>query len=648
MNTRSISIAASLLLSVVLVAVPAAAQSTFGEAEFGYQWVDVSGNQDMYRTQLDERDGFVLNDLSLAVLDTDGTIGVFDQLRIDASGFGGSPTGRFRLTSDLDGAYSLRLSYLHFAYFSALPAFANPFADEGVIPGQHTLNRDRDIVDMELQILPGHAITPIVGYRWNRYDGPRQTTYHVGQNEFRLNSESEQTEKELRAGIAFHAGTFRGAVIQGWRDYSDRERLHLVPGGEQGNFPGPILGQEQLLDTLDRTVRTDADTPVTTVQVNGRFAGHGRVDLSYARADYDADTSVQESLTGSLVSYQILQYFQGLDDSVASHTSNPYWRGGLQVGWDFGDQLTVDVGYEKHHRELEGFTMISSLYLETMTFSGIDTGDVSRLVENRNRIERNDETVDVRVQVRDLGPLRLWANWATTDSDLDVSEGAAEIVLPDGQGGTFKRSVDRYGLGAEVGLGPLKLVLDGSWDDADKIVVRTDYLDRSRYRGRLGGNVTSWLDFTATAERIDWDNSGSGVAYDGKTTHYALDVGVHPVSPMTLRAAWDRYKTDTSILIRHPEDFTVAPSLYADDGEMWEGSIGWQKDRFGVTGGYSHFNNDGSFPFQLKRVFGRVFYDFTETFGLAVEYEDHRYREDLFSLADFDATRWGAFLRVKM
>ncbi|MEJ2289663.1 MAG: SCO family protein, partial [Deinococcales bacterium] len=111
--------------------------------------------------------------------------------------------------------------------------------------------------------------------------------------------------------------------------------------------------QEQLLDNLERTVRTDADTPVTNVNVNGTFAGSGRLAVSYARADYDSDTSVQESLTGSLASYQILQYFQGLDDSVASNTSNPYWRGGLRLGWDFGDQLTVDVGYQKRHRELE-------------------------------------------------------------------------------------------------------------------------------------------------------------------------------------------------------------------------------------------------------------------------------------------------------
>ncbi len=62
-------------------------------------------------------------------------------------------------------------------------------------------------------------------------------------------------------------------------------------------------------------------------------------------------------------------------------------------------------------------------------------------------------------------------------------------------------------------------------------------------------------------------------------------------------------------------------------------------------GGYSTLENEGSLPFQLDRIFGRLAIDFTDTWGVAVEYDNHEYTESAFTQADFEAERWGAFLR---
>ena len=244
MNTNRLSITAFVSLLVAVWAPQAAAQSTSFDIELGYQQVDVNGNEDMYRTQIDEQDGFVLNNLTINLVDSSGDAGVADRLRVDASGFGGSPAGRFRLDMGLGDIYRLHLFYQELKSFSALPAFANPLLDDGVLPGQHTWDRTRDILDLRIEILPGRVITPIVGYRWNRYDGPGQSTYTVGNDEFRVASNLEETESEFYLGLDFATHGFQGTFLQGWRDFTGTNQQTLAPGEGVGNNPGTTLGQE--------------------------------------------------------------------------------------------------------------------------------------------------------------------------------------------------------------------------------------------------------------------------------------------------------------------------------------------------------------------------------------------------------------------
>jgi len=211
---RKLQTLLTLFALTLLGAVPAAAQAPIYDIEVGYQSVDVNGNEDLYRTQVNQDDGVVLRRLSFTLLDPEAGL-FFDRLRIDASGFGGDPNGRFRMDMGLAKAYRLTLNFNHFENFSALPGLANPFYGEGIIPGQHTFDRERDMASLELQILPGQAITPIIGYRWNRIDGSRRTTVFAGQDEFRLDSDLKQTEEELYVGVVFNAGGFTGTLTQG-------------------------------------------------------------------------------------------------------------------------------------------------------------------------------------------------------------------------------------------------------------------------------------------------------------------------------------------------------------------------------------------------------------------------------------------------
>jgi len=72
MNTSRLSIAACACL-VLAVCVPfAGAQTTSLDIEAGYQQVDVNGNEDMFQTQINQQDGFVLRNFSINYVDPSG------------------------------------------------------------------------------------------------------------------------------------------------------------------------------------------------------------------------------------------------------------------------------------------------------------------------------------------------------------------------------------------------------------------------------------------------------------------------------------------------------------------------------------------------------------------------------------------------
>src|SRR5512146_2010513 len=102
-------------LIVALLAAGAAVSARAADApnfdvELGYRFTDIKGNEDMYRSQINEREGFLLRAFTLSAGGPVGT-GLFDQLRLDASDLGVGPAGAFRLQAGRAGKYDLRVTY---------------------------------------------------------------------------------------------------------------------------------------------------------------------------------------------------------------------------------------------------------------------------------------------------------------------------------------------------------------------------------------------------------------------------------------------------------------------------------------------------------------------------------------------------------
>ncbi len=626
----------------------AAAQTVPLDITFGYRFLKLNGNSEEYRTQINDREGLLLRNITFATSDFGGKASFVDHFRFDASDLGAGPAGALRLEAGRGGIWNLRFTYRRAENFSALPDFANPLFPT-VIPGQHTINRVRNLFDAEIELFPGRWITPILGYTRNTYTGPGRTTYHVGQDEFRLSSDLDDIDQEVRAGVAFNVGAVTGRVVQGWRQFRETDRVRLAPGELNGNNAGPVLGVPVTLSDLNRETSTKTNTPSTSAVVTGRLGPRIKLIGSYQRASAEADTNESESLAGNLVSFEISRFFAGLNETASTKSKATFWRGSGRAELSISDGFDLSAGFARRHRYLDGFALVSDLFLNTVTFAGAPPPkNLLVLLQAQNAMDRTDNVFDVALAARGLGPFSLRAGWSQTKQDVTVTPDLSEIVVPGNQGGDFGRRIETFSAGTSYSRAGFTFGADYQHDAANDPIVRTDFLDRDRYRLRLAWKSGDLLQVAFNGTQLDSSNDRPGIGYDGRMREYGGDVEITPVKPLHLRFSAGKYQADSTIPFRNPQDFTTAISSHRERGLSLEGGIGLLFPFLTVDGSYARFVNKGSYPFTIDRA--RVTGDVpvNASIGLVAEWMRDKYNDvaqNTGNLGKFDANRYGFYIR---
>jgi hypothetical protein len=615
-----------LLLPLLLVAASAAAQSIPPvDVEIGYRWRELTGDNGMYRTQVDEQSGLILRALSYATPD----------FRLDVSDVGSGPASSVRFDYRNADRFRVRVGYRSADVFSAVPSFA-----------QHTIDRKRDMLDFDLEFLPYGKFTPFVGYSINRYAGPGTSTEHVGQDEFFLLSDLRDTDRELRGGLSFTTGRVYGVVTQGWRHFSTRETLTLAPGADNGNNSDPVLGRPITASGITRSDDFGGTTPFTNLYVTGQVTNRIKVVGNYVHASADGDGIERENAAGSFASFEISRFFNGLDETTTSRARNSTWRGGARGEFTLAPGVDLFAGYQTEHRDLSGSTLINTLYLQSITFGGADPRDLAVALSADSSIDRSEDTAHLGVSVRNLGPFAFRAEVRTDDISAGVDPDLSEIVVPGSQGGRFHRRIDTFDTNATYTKN--KLTLGAVWrhDDADNPIFRTDYLTRDRYRARAQwATAKEFFRGGVTAEQTDQSNDRSDTAFTARLRQYTGDVELAPVEKFHLRGSYSQFRSNSNVLFRHPENFTIDDSFHQERGRAVEGGFAVFAAPVTVDVATSRFRNDGTLPFKILRYRMRLTYDFKAHAGITAEYAKDNYREAVFPIADYNANRYGLYLR---
>ena len=633
MKTKVIFALVLLVMSGALAPSPAKAETFPMNFEIGYRWLHNTGNDLMYRTQINERSGLLIRTLYVAT----------PELRIDATDLGVGPASALRLQSSREGAYKLSVAYRSHNSFSALPTFSNPLLSQGVFLSQHTYDRTRRMVDADLEFVPDRSIAPFVGFSYGSNNGPEHTTYTIGQDEFLLQQNLRENDRELRAGASFKFSKVYGSLTQGWRTFHSTES-YALPGTSTGNNTNPILGQGTSADTILRNDVTRVKTPFTNAFVTTELGSRLTVVGNYVRFAADSTGSENESATGTFTSFEINRFFTGLSETASSRAKNTTWRGGARAEFNLYKDIDLLAAYQKEHRDLTGSALLDTLFLNSTTFDKNDLRDVQKIIDAANSMSRNEAVTSVGLSARSLGPVSFRTEFRSTKQTVEAAPDVAEIVVPGNQGGTFDRTIKT--LDSTLSYSQYGWLLSANWrnDNADQAIFRTDYLDRNRLRLRAMWKAPKYVRFGITSDVTKQTNDQPDVLLNASVHQYIGDVEVTPLSWLGLRGSYAKFRANSDALYRVPQNFTTADSRRFENGYSREGGVAVTRDKWSFDTGLSKFKNAGTTPFTVDHYHARFTIDLKSRTGLAAEWNRDKYN-DLLGVSDFSANRYGIYLR---
>jgi hypothetical protein len=633
----------TLILASLLLATAGVLPAQNIEVELGYRFLDISGSEAMYRSQINEQEGFLLRAFTLQ---SAGEAAFSDRYRVDAVDLGASPSGALRLEAEREGSYLLRIGYRAVDAYSALPGFANPLLSSGIVPGQHTFDRSNLGFEADLEFRPGRKFTPFVGYSYHNSTGPARSTYFLGQDEFRIASDLDDTEQEFRLGALFNNGRFNGQITGGWRDFSGSETFSLDAGEASGNNTLPILGREITISSFSRQSQVDASAPFTNAFVVGELTPRIRLVGSFVYQSVEADGLEDELGTGNFVSFGLSSFFQNVQESVDSNAKNTGWRGELRGEFAVTDGIDLIAGYRMRNREQDGAAAIRALIADPISFGGVQQEDIDEVYDAETAIERNDDSFDIIVAARALGPFSLRAGYRQTQQDVTLIPDLSEIVIAGNDSGTFERTIDTIEASGQYGKAGFTAGLTLQFDRADEPIFRTDFENRDRVRFRAA-YARPRFRIGATAEQIDRDNQVEPIAMDSQTRQYSADFSVVALPGLEFFASGAWFEVDHSIGFRSPQTLLMDTSVYAEDGTSYDAGMTWFKAPFAVYLSGGQFDNKGTTPFKIDRLRARFVWDFMASVGVAAEYGVDNYTEELETFGDYESDRIGLFLRFR-
>ena len=95
-------------LAATLASGVARAQAIPFDIEVGYRFLSVTGNEEMYRSQVNDREGFLIRSLHIATDEKYAGFPLVDKVRINGADLGAGGAGFLRMEAGLSGAYRLQ------------------------------------------------------------------------------------------------------------------------------------------------------------------------------------------------------------------------------------------------------------------------------------------------------------------------------------------------------------------------------------------------------------------------------------------------------------------------------------------------------------------------------------------------------------
>jgi hypothetical protein len=127
---------------------------------------------------------------------------------------------------------------------------------------------------------------------------------------------------------------------------------------------------------------------------------------------------------------------------------------------------------------------------------------------------------------------------------------------------------------------------------------------------------------------------------------YMGELELTPIKPLRLRLAGGRFRFESNLLYRAPQDFSTARSVQEEKGRFTELGVGATLSWVVLDAAYTSYDNPGTYAFRTGRWRVRAEVPVTTNVSVATEFAKDRFGETApISYGDYDARRGGLFVR---
>lgn len=289
--------------------------------EFGGRITDVNGNESIYRTFANYREGINLFEHSLEMRSLNH-LGLFwDNLSVNSFGYGSDPNYVTRLRAYKNRWYNFGLTYRRDRNFWDYSLLANPLnpatavtnAPAGFNPvvefSPHGSDLVRRMYDYSLTLMPQSPIRVRLGYGRNISEGPSLTSYHEGTDVLNLQP-WKTTLNSYQLGVDFRVLPRTNISFDQFWNQSKNDTSWTLAPFQTFPLTGGVLadGTPQGFADLGLIINTAANQPCASPFLVG-----GTINPTCnAYQLYDRAALIRSSYPSSRIAFQT-NYFRNLD-----------------------------------------------------------------------------------------------------------------------------------------------------------------------------------------------------------------------------------------------------------------------------------------------------------------------------------------------
>ena len=512
--------------------VPTTSPGITSTVELGVRGLDVNGNENKYRSDLNYRSGFRVFDSSFLINNKEGSNNFFDSALVTTSGWGGDPSGMFRANIERVGFYKFDTNLRQVKYFNNLNNHAL---------NEHNADTNHGFGDVDLVIFPEReSLRFRIGYSFNRTGGNGGSTTRAYSDEFGILSNVDTGSDDFRGGVEGKVFGFNLGANYGFRKYRE-QTSYFINGLNLGNNPTNTAR----LASFERRYPIEGTTNFGQFYAQRTFAH--RLDFT-ARIIYSLTATnfrVDEMQTGRDNSNNQVDLDQF---TISGETKRPQTRGDIGVTYRITDAFRISNTFTYDQFNISGGnSFFEQLRRRNAAGVALPTVLTSTFAHRITSYHRATNLIEGDYQISNRFGFNIGYRFTDRSVSLEGSDRNATAVPP-----TNVPFVEDFDNQTHSFIGGFKAKPLKNWvvffdiedGKADNVFTRLANYDFTNFRIRTRANVKNFT-FNASFITRNNDNPGRSVempevnlSAQTKSNTFASSIEWEPMSALSLSSGY--------------------------------------------------------------------------------------------------------------